>query len=193
MTPFEPTVIHTDRLTLRWLGAADAPALFTIFSDPEVMRYWSTPPVADMAQVERTLAAVQIAYADGSSMRLGIVRSEDEALVGTCTVFDVQAGNRRAEIGYALGRAHWGRGYMHEALEAFVDHLFGPLGLNRLEADIDPRNTASARTLQRLGFQQEGFLRERWIVNGQVSDSALYGLLQRDWTQRPIAVRPTRA
>jgi RimJ/RimL family protein N-acetyltransferase len=189
MTPFQPTVIHTDRLTLRWLDEGDATSLFAIFSDPEVMRYWSTPPVTDMAQVERNLAAVKLAYEDGSSMRLGLVRREDNALIGTCTVFDLQPANQRAEIGYALARAAWGRGYMHEALEAFVQHLFTALQLNRLEADIDPRNEASARTLQRLGFRQEGYLRERWIVDGQVSDSALYGLLHRDWAQSRIAVR----
>ena len=50
-----------------------------------------------------------------------------------------------------------------------------------VEADIDPGNRASARTLERLGFRREGLLRERWIVNGEISDSALYGLLRRDW------------
>jgi RimJ/RimL family protein N-acetyltransferase len=53
--------------------------------------------------------------------------------------------------------------------------------LNRIEADIDPRNVASARSLERLGFSKEGHLRQRWIVNGEVSDSAFYGLLLSDW------------
>ena len=55
---------------------------------------------------------------------------------------------------------------------------------NRLEADIDPRNVASARSLVRLGFRQEGHLRERWVVNGEVSDTDLYGLLRIDWAAR---------
>jgi len=87
----------------------------------------------------------------------------------------------RAEIGYILGRAHWSRGYVSEALPALIDHGFETLGLNRLEADIDPRNAASARVLMRLGFVQEGLLRERWVVRGEPSDSALYGLLLEDW------------
>jgi RimJ/RimL family protein N-acetyltransferase len=73
---------------------------------------------------------------------------------------------------------------MHEVLCAYVDHLFGPLQLHRLEADIDPRNLASARSLERLGFQKEGHLRERWIVEGEVSDTALYGLLATEWAER---------
>ena len=70
---------------------------------------------------------------------------------------------------------------MHEALQALLDFGFGELDLNRIEADIDPRNSASARTLERLGFTKEGYLRERWIVGEEVSDTALYGLLRREW------------
>jgi len=53
--------------------------------------------------------------------------------------------------------------------------------LNRIEADIDPRNPASAKTLECLGFQKEGLLRERWIVSDEVSDTAYYGLLRQEW------------
>jgi ribosomal-protein-alanine N-acetyltransferase len=70
---------------------------------------------------------------------------------------------------------------MHEALQALLDFGFGELDLNRIEADIDPRNSASARTLERLGFTKEGYLRERWIVGEEVSDTALYGLLRREF------------
>jgi RimJ/RimL family protein N-acetyltransferase len=55
------------------------------------------------------------------------------------------------------------------------------LGLNRIEADTDPRNLAATRVLEKLGFMREGLLRERWITAGQKSDSALYGLLRSDW------------
>ena len=70
---------------------------------------------------------------------------------------------------------------MHEALLALLHLAFTDLQLKRIEADIDPRNVASARSLERLGFAKEGLLRERWIVEGEVSDSALYGLLHSDW------------
>jgi RimJ/RimL family protein N-acetyltransferase len=71
---------------------------------------------------------------------------------------------------------------MHEALQALIDYAFGPLGLNRIEADIDPRNSNSARSLERLGFRMEGVLRERWIVAGEVSDTGYYGLLRKEWS-----------
>jgi RimJ/RimL family protein N-acetyltransferase len=74
---------------------------------------------------------------------------------------------------------------MHEALQALLEFGVGELDLNRIEADIDPRNSASARTLERLGFTKEGYLRERWIVGDEVSDTAIYGLLRREWRVRP--------
>jgi [ribosomal protein S5]-alanine N-acetyltransferase len=73
---------------------------------------------------------------------------------------------------------------MQEALVAFIGHGFAELGLNRIEADTDPRNERSMRLLERLHFVQEGHFRERWIVDGEVSDSALFGLLRRDWPHR---------
>jgi RimJ/RimL family protein N-acetyltransferase len=102
-----------------------------------------------------------------------------------CSLFHFHIPSRRAEVGYALGRPYWGSGYITEALQALLDYAFQTLDLNRLEADIDPRNLASARTLERLGFQKEGHLRERWIVNGEISDTWIYGLLRREWQERP--------
>ncbi len=120
----------------------------------------------------------------GTRLRLAIERTEDHAVIGTCTLHELNEQCRRAEIGYALGSRSWGRGYMHEALAALLGYAFAELDLNRVEADIDPRHVPSARSLERLGFEKEGYLRERWIVDGEVSDTALYGLLRSDWLAR---------
>ncbi|WP_027803907.1 GNAT family N-acetyltransferase, partial [Paraburkholderia dilworthii] len=101
-------------------------------------------------------------------------------LLGTCMLFHADEQCQRAEIGFSLQRVHWRNGYMNEAASALIEHAFGTLNLRRIEADIDPRNVASARLLERLGFVREVLLRDRWIVGDEVSDSALYGLLERD-------------
>ena len=183
----ETLVIHTQRLLLRPLQTGDVDALFAVFGDAEVMRYWSTPPWTDAEAGAAMVALDQASGPDADWMRLGLVRRADDRLLGTCTLFDHQAHSRRCELGYALARQAWGQGLMHEALTALLDHGFGTWNLNRVEADIDPRNRASARTLERLGFRPEGLLRERWIVGGQVSDSVLYGLLRRDWRMHPCS------
>jgi len=184
LKPFDPAPLRTARLVLRRLSQEDLDALFAIFSNLEVMRYWSTPPFTQRAQAEAKVRQFARGYDDGTSLNLGIERACDRVLVGTCALFDFHDASRRAQIGYCLGRPYWGAGFMHEALGALLDHAFADLALNRLEADIDPRNAASAKVLERLGFTREGLLRERWIVDGEVSDTALYGLLQREWRRR---------
>lgn len=181
---FGSVIIPTQRLTLRLLSETDAPALFEIFSHPEVMRYWSSPAQQDISQTQQMIARIQEGYKSGGFLQLGVERNSDQALIGTCTLYAIHQQSRRAEIGYILGRQYWGAGYMNEALKALINYAFENLNLNRLEADIDPRNNASQKTLQRLGFQKEGYMRERWIVGDEVSDSALYGLLRREWKQR---------
>lgn len=173
--------VETERLRLRPLSQADVPAFFALFSDPDVTRYWSAPPMSGHEQAAAKLAAILTQYEIGDVLQMGVEYKADGVLIGTCTLHQIHRQNRRAELGYALGSAWWGKGLMHEALVAFVGHAFGHMMLHRLEADIDPRNIASAKSLERLGFQREGYLRERWIVAGEVSDSALYGLLARDW------------
>jgi RimJ/RimL family protein N-acetyltransferase len=70
---------------------------------------------------------------------------------------------------------------MRMALRTLIGHAFGTLGLRRLEADVDPRNERSLHALEALGFRREGLLRERWLVEGEIQDSVLLGLLRSEW------------
>ena len=82
---------------------------------------------------------------------------------------------------------------MREALSALLAYGFVELDLHRIEAELDPRNVASARSLERQGFQREGVLRERWIVNGEIQDSYLYGLLRHEWLAIAAGTQATLA
>lgn len=177
-------VLDTPRLRLRAPVEADVRALFAIFSDPETMRYWTTPAMEDVAEAEALLRDIQQHAEAETLFQWGIARCEDDMVVGTCTLFRMDWEHRRGELGYILRRDHWGRGLAHEALTAIVDHAFGALGLHRLEADIDPRNGASIRSVERLGFTLEGHLRERYFVGGEIQDSLIYGLLAPAWRSR---------
>ena len=181
MERFDQLSLATPRLLLRPMHEADAPALFAMFSDPLVTRYWSSLPWTSIDAAHAMIARDRKAMAEGEQLRLALERHEDNAFIGICTLFAFSEQCRRAEVGYGLVSQAWGRAYMDEALRALLGHGFTTLQLNRIEADIDPRNVASARSLERLGFQREGLLRERWIVGDTVSDTALYGLLRSDW------------
>jgi [ribosomal protein S5]-alanine N-acetyltransferase len=176
--------LDAPRVRLRWLTSDDVDGLFAIFSDDEMMRYWSSPAMKERAEAETLLARIQRQFAEKFGFQWGIERKEDRRLLGTCTLFHIHPGNRCGELGYALASPYWKNGYMLEALTALLDYAFGPMNLRRLEADVDPRNASSLRILDRLGFQREGLLRERWDVAGDIQDSIFLGLLAREWKAR---------
>ena len=178
-------IITTERVVLRWISEDDIDGLYQVFSDPQVMRYWSSGPLTHRdaaAAMQREIAA---GNENNTMFKWGLALRESNLVIGTTTLFNLNLDNGRAEIGYAMGRPYWGKGYMNEALRALVSHSFEVINLRRLEADVDPRNAASIRTLERLGFQREGFLRERWHVCGEIQDALFYGLLRREWKPEP--------
>ena len=138
----------------------------------------------DIAEARASVERAKGFFPERVALRWSISRPADDRMIGHLSLFSFSEQSGRAEIGYGLARPHWGQGFMHEALIAVVDYAFGPLDLRRLEADIDPRNHASLRALERLGFAREGLLRERWQVGDEISDSALMGLLAHEWRAR---------
>lgn len=185
MAAFEPITIITRRLRLRPMRDGDWQAGFALWSDADAMRYFSFPPMTEPADAQARTARLAQAAAAGEEFVCVVESLASGEPLGDCSLFDHDAQCRRAQIGFSLQRRHWGNGYMTEAASALLDHAFDTVGLRRVEADVDPRNDASARLLERLGFVREGLLRERWMVGGEVSDSAIYGLLQTD--RRPAA------
>lgn len=186
-----PEIFGT-RILLRPIRDDDAPAIFAIFGDPEVVRYWSSGPQRELSDARRLIREIAELFARRILFQWGIARATDDALLGTCTLHQWDPGHRRAEIGFALARQHWGQGYAAEALRTLLRFSFGELDLHRLEADTDPRNTAALRLLERLAFRREGLLRERFWVNGEIQDSVFLGLLRRDWEAAVTVVAPTQ-
>lgn len=181
MIAFDTIDLRTERLRLRPFREDDEQALFAIYSDAQVSRYLPRGPWTDIVSARERIARDIAGMASGDSVRLALERVEDGLVIGDCCLFEFNHQCRRAELGYAQLRSAWGNGYIDEALRAVVEMAFTALDLNRLEADIDPRNVASGKSLERLGFVKEGHLRERWIVEGEVSDTGLYGLIRSDW------------
>ncbi len=176
--------LEAERVRLRWLEPGDVDALFAVFSDPEVARYWSSPPMTARAAAEALLAEIHECFARRDLFQWGIALRSTDAVIGTTTLAHVTATHRRAEIGFALARPYWGQGLCGEALRRVLAFAFDELALHRIEADVDPRNARSIAALERLGFQREGHLRERWHVGGEICDGLFYGLLAPQWRAR---------
>ena len=188
ISTFKKINLHTERLLLRPLTQADARDLYELRSDPRVMRYHTTVPWQSIDLAYALIERDQKAMAEGEYARFGIQRLSDGKFLGSCGLFDLDQQCRRAEIGYELSFAAWGFGCMHEALMKLIAFGFAEMNLNRIEADVDPRNARSAHSLERLGFQKEGHLRERWIVGDEVCDSWVYGLLLSEWRAKKSGV-----
>jgi [ribosomal protein S5]-alanine N-acetyltransferase len=173
--------LHTVRLQLRPFTRADADALFALHSNAHVLRYWDAPPWREPARAEGFIAACRQIEEEGSGARLAIERGADGVFLGWVGVTRWNPDHRSASLGYCLDEAASGQGYATEAARALLQWAFGALDLNRVQAEADTRNAASARVLEKLGFEREGTLREDCIVNGEVSDSWVYGLIKREW------------
>jgi len=181
MTSQPLPIIEAERLRLRRIEESDLKQLYDIFSDPKVMRYWSSPPIQAIDEAVALLQGIEESKRQGTMLKWGVALKPSNKVIGTVTLFNLDRTQGRAEIGYAQARAYWGNGYIHEALQALLSYAFNDMNLRRLEADVDPRNVGSIKTLERLGFQREGFLRERWHVAGEIQDAFFYGLLKREW------------
>ncbi|MEX2271501.1 MAG: GNAT family protein [Vicinamibacterales bacterium] len=175
-------VLESARLALRPLGDEDVPALFGIFGDTEVTRFWSWPAFTDIAAARALLDDIRRHFAARTLFQWGIELRATGEIIGTCTLFHIDEAHRRGEIGCAIARAHWGYGYASDALTTLLRFAFEQLDLHRIEADPDPQNVASIRLIERQGFKREGYLRERYFLNGEPQAALAYGLLRREWT-----------
>lgn len=186
--PLPTPTLHTARLRLRPFADADADDLFALHTNAQVMRYWDGPRWGERGRAQRFITACREMAEGGIGARLAVERLSDMAFIGWCSLNRWNPDYRSASLGYCFDRAAWGHGYATEASWKLLGWAFDTLDLNRVQAETDTRNVASARVLEKLGFVREGTLREDCIVDGDVSDSWVYGLLRRDWRPSPQPV-----
>lgn len=177
----ELSVIETKRLKLRPLTYEDTDAIYRIFSNPEVTRFWGHNMLKNKSEAKKFIKQTINGAKDESLLEWGVIEKESDTLIGVCAYSGWNREHKRAEIGFALQKDRWGQRYMTELLQTFIAYGFRRLQLLRIEADVDPRNKASIRLLEKFGFQKEGMMRERYHINGEVQDALFYGLLKDEF------------
>lgn len=160
-------MLRTERLLLRRARPEDAEAFHAIMCDPRAMRYWSTPPHATLDDTRAWVAKV-VASSEAESD--DYVVELDGRVIGKAGCWRVP------EIGYILHPDHWGKGYAREAMMAVIAHLFATRDLERIVADVDPRNKASIGLLLRLGFTETHRAKGTWQVGDELCDSVYFAL-----------------
>ncbi len=158
-------MIRTRRLLLRPVRDRDLEALFTIYSDPRVMRYINLPH-PDRARTARMIEGIRASHAETG---LEFVVERDGALVGKAGLWKL------AEIGYAFHPDQWGQGIAREAVGAVVDAAFARHpAVDAVTAEIDPRNLGSARLLAGLGFREVARAEKTVEIAGAWTDSSYW-------------------
>ncbi|MFL9649941.1 GNAT family N-acetyltransferase [Exiguobacterium chiriqhucha] len=172
--------LSTNRLTLRRVIADDEPHLLAYLSKPEVVRHMGLDPFTSLEDALEEIAWYDSILEEGTGVRWGITLTGQDEVIGSCGFLNVSAKHQRAEIGFELSSNHWGRGIAGEALRAVVRHGFTQLGFHRIEALVEPANTASQQLLERVGFTREGLLRGYEFTRGKYDDLYMYSLLETD-------------
>ncbi len=173
-------VIKTKRLVMRDLHKKDLAHFMDVHGDEDVIRFTPHGPWKNLADGEAWLGRMKGCRRRGDGLQLTIEDKATKKAIGIMLVFNFKDGIKSGEVGYMLAKEHWGKGLVSEALKAFVGFCFDELKLRRLEAQLDPRNVASARVLVKAGFRHEGHQRRNHFAKGEVSDTGLYGMLKED-------------
>jgi len=182
----EAPTLTSERLVLRPFTADDAAAVHAHLGDYEVAATTaSIPHPYPPGGAETWIASHAPRCAAGEAVVLAITRRDSSVLVGSIEIRLVP-GHRRAELGYWVGRAHWGHGYATEAADVLLRWGFATLGLHRVHAAHLSRNPASGRVLHKIGMRHEGRLRRHFLKWGVLEDLDLYGVLEHELPPDPV-------
>jgi ribosomal-protein-alanine N-acetyltransferase len=175
-------VLRTARFTLSPLSRDDTDAVLAHFGDPRVTEFLDIRPLAGRSDARDVIDWAEALRSSGSGLRWAI-RDDKGGFVGTCGfhLMTFERG-RRAEIGYDLGHAWWGRGAMDEVMPAALAFGYGVLGLHRIEAMVTPGNIHSCDLLERHGFLREGILRDYGFWKERFWDQVLFARMATDPT-----------
>ncbi|GGG97968.1 N-acetyltransferase [Polaribacter pacificus] len=158
-------VLESKRLLLRQIVATDQEAVFKGLSDPEVIKYYGVSFDSLEATEEQ-----MIWFSELENTKAGvwwaICTKDDNQFLGAAGINDFDKKKRKAEIGFWLYPKNWGQGYVFEALSLILEQVFNNMELDKLEAFVETKNTASVKTLKKLGFYLETTLLNCELKNG---------------------------
>lgn len=177
--------LETSRLNLTALRKDDTNAIFELFSDPAVVKYYDLDAFSDLSQATKLIALFESRFDDNLGIRWAIRLKEQDKLIGTCGFNSWNPKMKNAVIGYDLLPKHWGSGYITEAIHKIASAAFsGDLAcgaLNRIQGDTVPGNDASESVLRKVGFREEGLRRQSGYWKNQFHDLKCFGLLKSEY------------
>lgn len=168
----------TTRLQLIEVTPEHGPALFHILSNEDVTRFYGMDPLRKQEDALHIIESFKQTFDSRQGIRWGIVIRDSGTFIGTIGLNHLSLYSKKAEIGFELDPAHWRRGYAAEAIEAVLTYVFETLGLYRMGAVTFLENRASIQLLTRIGFEEEGILRDYLFQGGTSHDGRIFSLLK---------------
>lgn len=179
MTPFP--ILETERLVLRQITPEDSGDLFHYFSLDEVTKFYDVESFTNVQQAEELIDRWHQRFEKNLGIRWGITLKSENRVIGTCGYHGWMKHHFKAEIGYELTPDYWGKGFMTEAIQKVIEFGFREFGLNRIEAFVEPGNVNSRKVLEKVGFSEEGILKEHFYWRNQFVDTAIFALLKKNY------------
>ena len=175
-----PLPMTTDRLVLRPYLPSDAPATYRYYRRPDVVQWVPWEPWTMSETEARVRQRCSRTTLEQFGSVLSLVVTYEDVLVGDVCLWPTDDTLQVGEMGWAFDPAHHGRGFATEAVRALIGTAFGPLGMHRVVARVDPRNAPSLNLCRRVGMATEGRLRRHSRLKGEWVDSVLFGLLDSE-------------
>lgn len=178
--------LTTERLIIREIGYSDLADLVREANDIDVSQYLLLMPHPYTEQDGRTFIEMCKSTArqdPRTEYFLGIELIKNHKLAGAIGLHQVDQFQGTAMMGYWLGKSHWRKGYMTEAVDRMIQFSFESLVLRRLNVEAYVENKGSLKIIKRVGFRLEGLSRRRnrCLATGKLHDVKIFGLLKQDW------------
>jgi ribosomal-protein-alanine N-acetyltransferase len=176
--------LETERFILRELRSDDAKEYYSYFSDHEVTKYWGYKGPKNIETASKTFTRFQNAFTRKEMITWGIATKDDDKIIGTCILNDFIRASM-VNLSYNLSRDYWRKGIMTEVLKTIIPYAFNVLEMNRIQAKVMPENNLSVKLLSKVGFVQEGVLRD-FIFGEIITDTLIFSILKQDFIEKTL-------
>ncbi|WP_145046734.1 GNAT family N-acetyltransferase [Paenibacillus xylanexedens] len=181
--------LRTERFNLRSAEVKDSHDILELYSNEAVVEFMPFTPFESVDDAKDEISWYAKIFREKSGLRWMIEDGDSGKVIGTCGFLNLEEVHNRAEIGYDLHPNYWGRGVMTEVAGVIMEFGFTSIQLNKIEARVEPKNEASIHLLRKLGFQQEGILREHEFEKGRYVDLAVFSKLRSEKGHAQVSAR----
>jgi RimJ/RimL family protein N-acetyltransferase len=176
-------VLETERLRLRPLRESDLQPANRMFSDLDTMRFYGSRTHDSLEYTEKNyldLMMRRFEVRDSATFVITLKADDEDNFIGQVCATQFDKAFKFAEVSYILDHEYWGSGIMTEALDRVIEFLLRDIRIHKVRAGCFVQNVGSRRVLEKVGFKQEGYLRDNAIVEGRFVDEVIMAIFSHD-------------